>query len=61
MSSNAIAKAIPKPPTEFLRKPLQNYLKKHLIIASVVGVVSALAYKYTFYDSRKRNYKQFYA
>lgn len=60
MSSNAVAKTIPRPPAELLRKPLQNYLKKHLLIAVAAGFVGALAYKFAVYDPKKRHYKQFY-
>jgi hypothetical protein len=60
MSSNAVAKSISRPPTELLRKPLQNYFKRHLIYAVVAGFVGAFAYKFAVYDTKKRSYKKFY-
>ncbi|GIX93771.1 COX6C domain-containing protein [Caerostris darwini] len=56
MASEAVAR-IAKPQ---LRGLFRSYLKKHISIAIVLGIVGSIAWKIGVMDPRKRAYADFY-
>jgi hypothetical protein len=54
------AQPLPRPSNALLRRPLQNFFKKHIAIAIGLSAVAGIAYKTLVGDERKRLYKQYY-
>ncbi|GBO31016.1 hypothetical protein AVEN_79021-1, partial [Araneus ventricosus] len=56
MSADAVAR-LPKPQ---MRGLFRSYLKKHLVIATVLSVIGSAAWKVLVSDPRKQRYAEFY-
>lgn len=52
--------ALARPAANVMRGALQNDLKKHVIIATVLATVTAVGYKFFVNDWRKAKYQEFY-
>lgn len=52
--------ALARPAATMMKGALQNDLKKHVIIASVLSVAAALGWKFCVNDVRKAKYQEFY-
>lgn len=52
--------SIARPAVSVMRRPLQNEIKKHIIIAFGLAAVSGIAWKLAVSDVRKKNYQEFY-
>lgn len=49
-----------RPAANLLRRPLQNELKKHVLIAFGLSAGAALGYRAIVSEPRKKNYQEFY-
>ncbi|RNA33177.1 cytochrome c oxidase subunit 6C-1 [Brachionus plicatilis] len=49
-----------RPAVALLRRPLQNELKKHVLIAFGLSTAAALGYRAIVSEPRKKHYQEFY-
>lgn len=52
--------SLARPAAAMMRRPLQNDIKKHILIAFGLGAISGIGWKVLVSDKRKAAYQEFY-